>query len=253
MKVTALVVVFVALAAAPAAAHFGLILPSDDIVSSGDGSTLTLDVRFMHPFEGTMMEMKRPRAFGVVVGGEREDLLGTLRKKTVEGKTAWQASYRIRRPGDHLFYVEPEPYWEPAEEKFIAHFTKVVVNSHGLEEGWDSEAGLPVEIAPLTRPYGLWAGNVFQGVVKRGGRPVPHAEVEVEYYNPGGAVKAPSAAYVTQVIKADEDGVFTYAMPRSGWWGFAALMEADYTLRRGGRDYPVELGAVLWVRTREMR
>ena len=38
------------------------------------------------------------------------------------------------------------------------------------------------------------------------------------------AVKiAESDPYVTQIVKADEKGVFTYAMPYAGWWGFAAL------------------------------
>lgn len=40
------------------------------------------------------------------------------------------------------------------------------MNALGLEEGWDSEIGLETEIVPLTRPYGLWTGNVFTGMVK---------------------------------------------------------------------------------------
>lgn len=41
------------------------------------------------------------------------------------------------------------------------------------------------------------------------------------------------------------------AAPAAGWWGFAALNTADYTLAREGTDKPVELGAVLWVRFEE--
>lgn len=234
-------------------AHFGAVIPSEDIVSQEDGREITLSLKFIHPFEGHYMEMKRPRAFGVLVGGKKEDLLPELKEKKVEGASAWEAAYEVRRPGDHVFYMEPEPYWEPSEETFIVHYAKVVVNALGLEEGWDFEAGLECEILPLTRPYGLWAGNVFQGVVKSGGRPVPNAAVEVEYLNEGGGVKAPKEPYVTQVLKADGNGVFTYAMPKAGWWGFAALLRADRKIPRGGREYPVETGAVLWVRTREMK
>jgi len=32
-----------------------------------------------------------------------------------------------------------------------------------MEEGWDQPLGLKAEILPLTRPYGLWAGNTFCG------------------------------------------------------------------------------------------
>jgi cobalt/nickel transport protein len=234
-------------------AHFGVIIPSDDIVSKEDKKEITLQIKFMHPFEGHYMNMEMPKAFGVMVDGNKHDLLQTLKKNVVKGSTTWEASYKIKQPGDHVFFVEPAPYWEPAEESFIIHYTKVIVNAFGKEEGWDSEVGLKTEIVPLTRPYGLWAGNVFQGIVKVDSKPVPYAEVEVEYYNEGGRVKAPDETYITQVVKADANGVFSYAMPKAGWWGFAALNTADFKLKHEGKEYPVEIGAVLWVKTREMK
>jgi len=234
-------------------AHFGLIIPSDDIVSKGDEKKIGLQIKFIHPFEGQYMNMERPKAVGVMVDGKRDDLLPVLKRKMVKGFSTWEAAYRIKGPGDHIFFVEPEPYWEPAEESFIIHYTKVIVNALGREEGWDDEVGLKTEITPLTRPYGLWAGNVFQGIVKVNGKPVPYAEVEVEYYNEEGKIKPPADPYITQVVKADANGVFTYAMPKAGWWGFAALSTADFKLKHEGKEYPVEIGAVLWVKTREMR
>jgi cobalt/nickel transport protein len=234
-------------------AHFGMIIPSDDIVSKDDNKKITLYVQFAHPFEGHLMNMERPRAFGVMDGGKKINLLEALKKVNVNGFATWVTAYRIKRPGDKVFFVEPAPYWEPAEETFIIHYTKVIVNALGLEEGWDTEVGLKTEIVPLSRPYGLWAGNIFQGIVKVDGRPVPYAEVEVEYYNEDGKVRPPAGPYVTQVIRADGNGVFTYAMPKAGWWGFAALSTADFKLRREGKEYPVEIGAVIWVRTREMK
>ncbi len=199
------------------------------------------------------MNMVRPKAFGVMVRGKKKNLLNTLQKNIIKSFTTWIAKYTIKKPGDHIFYVEPQPYWEPAEESFIIHYTKVIVNALGMEEGWDQEIGLKTEIIPLTRPYGLWTGNVFQGIVKVDGKPVPYTEVEVEYYNEDGTVKAPAAPYITQVIKADSNGVFTYAMPKAGWWGFAALNTAEYKLTHNGKEYPVEIGAVLWVKTIDMK
>jgi cobalt/nickel transport protein len=56
------------------------------------------------------------------------------------------------------------------------------------------------------------------------------------------------------VIKADADGVFSYAMPRAGWWGFAALLEGDEPMKNPqGETVPVETGGLIWVRTRDMR
>jgi len=85
------------------------------------------------------------------------------------------------------------------------------------------------------------------------GKPAPFCEVEVEYFNEGGEVHAPAEPFITQVIKTDSQGVFTYAMPKAGWWGFAALGEAPYKLRHEGKEYPVEMGAVIWVRVEDMR
>lgn len=249
MAITIMMLVFFSLSWA----HFGVIIPSDDIVGKEDKKTITLDVKFIHPFEGHYMNMEMPKAFGVMVEGKKQDLLKTLQKKEIKKMTTWETSYQIKSPGNYIFFVEPTPYWEPSEETFIVHNTKVIVNALGLEEAWDQEVGLKTEIVPLTRPYGLWAGNVFQGIVKVDGKPVPYADVEVEYYNEGGKIKPPAEPYITQVVKSDQNGVFTYAMPKAGWWGFAALSTADYKIAKDGKEYPVEIGAVLWVKTRDMK
>jgi len=240
--------------AVPAFAHFQMIIPSDEIVSAGESRTLNLNLIFTHPFEGMGLDMKSPARFGVWVAGKEKDLLGTLRESRYQDRagekfSAYQASYKIRKPGDHLFFVEPHPYWEAAENRFIIHYTKTVVNAFGMEEGWDHELGLKAEIIPLTRPYGLWTNNLFRGIVKLNGQPVPFARVEVEYFNDKGEVTAPADPFITQTIKADAQGVFSYAMPKSGWWGMAALMDSKETKDHEGKAYPVELGAVLWIKT----
>jgi cobalt/nickel transport protein len=58
---------------------------------------------------------------------------------------------------------------------------------------------------------------------------------------------------ITQTIKADGNGVFTYAAPVSGWWGFAALNPADFKLPHQGEQKDVELGAVIWVYFHKMK
>jgi cobalt/nickel transport protein len=73
------------------------------------------------------MEVGSPVPFGVLVGERKTDLRTALAGRVVEGKTAYRAEYVVQRPGDHLFYLEPAPYWEPAERKMIVHYTKVAV------------------------------------------------------------------------------------------------------------------------------
>ena len=237
-----------------AAAHFQELIPSTEIIDRSSGPNVTLDLSFTHPMErGPVMPMGEPAAFGVLTADGRQDLKDRLEPVEVDGNVAYRAAFRVQHPGDYIFFVEPAPYWEPTEGVMIVHYTKTIVDAYGAEQGWDQMVGLPVEIDPLTRPYGLWTGNLFTGVVKKGGEPVPFAEIEVEWRNDG-SVTPPADPFVTQVLKADAQGQFSYAMPRAGWWGFAALIEGDEPMPGPeGTPVPVEQGALIWVRARDMQ
>lgn len=243
-----------ALFPAASAAHFLELLPSTDIVSSPQQANLNFTLKFTHPMsQGPMMNLAKPRAFGVVGPMGKQDLLAQLTAQQTDNKQYFTAQYHIKRPGDYLFYTVPQPYWEPAEGKMIVHYTKVVVDAYGMEDGWDTELGFPTEIVPLTRPFGLWTGNLFQGVVKRFGKPVPFAEVEVEWQNDG-SITPPADPYVTQVIHADANGTFSYVMPKAGWWGFAALLEGKQPMKNPqGQAVPVEQGGLMWINARDMK
>lgn len=243
--------VYLAVGAVPALAHFQEIIPSADVLP--EGGSVTVDMIFTHPFEGgPVMEMKRPVAVGVLSNGKRTDLSGAITEKPVGDASGWTLNYDVKEPGAAIFYVEPQPYFEPAENKQIIHYSKVLVDGYASGEGWDELVGLPVEIQPLTRPTGIWTGNLFSGVVLKKGKPVPFAEVEVEFINDG-SVEAPNDAFITQVIKADANGTFSYAMPRAGWWGFAALLEGDEPGKSpDGKDVPIEEGALIWMKATDM-
>jgi cobalt/nickel transport protein len=249
-----LFVVIVAGQAGKLGAHFQVLLPNADVIGPDNDRRIRIEAVFTHPMEnGPVMDMGPPRRFAVIVGEEQTDLMPALRTHSVDGKQAYRAEYRFRQPGDHLFFLEPAPYWEPAEQKMLIHYTKVVVDVMGGGGGWDRVVGLPVEIEPLVRPYGLWAGNTFRGIVRHNGQPVPFAEVEVEYLNRNGTVQPPNEALVTQVVKADAHGVFSYTIPWAGWWGFAALVEADQQMPNPeGERVDVELGALIWVQAAEL-
>ncbi len=247
------------LASPDAHAHFGMTIPTENIVEETSREPLKVNLMFAHPFEGRSMNMEKPATAGVLHNGQKTLLTDKLKALDLtmyadeKPSRAWRAYHSIDSPGDYIFFMEPKPYWEPAEDSYIVHYTKVIVNAFGKEVGWDEEVGMKTEIVPLTRPYGLYVGNVFQGVVKVDGKPAPFTEVEVEYFNRGGQSKVQATPFVTQVVKADANGVFTYAIPKAGWWGFAALSTDSRTLERGGREKPVEIGAVLWVKAEDFR
>jgi cobalt/nickel transport protein len=230
-----------------ALAHFGMLIPSHAVVEDKKDSLISLELSFSHPMEMIGMPLLNPKAFQVIIDGKAEDISSALQAAKIMGHDAWKAQYTIKKPGAHQFVMEPQPYWEAAEDCFIIHYTKTYVAAFGEEEGWDEPLGLKTEILPLTRPFGNYTGNVFQGQVLLDGKPVPNAAVEVEYYNKDGEYAAPNEYMVSQAVKADADGVFTFGIPFAGWWGFAALNTADETMQHEGKDKDIELGAVIWV------
>ncbi len=230
-----------------ALAHFGMVIPDQHIINQEKKST-NITLSFSHPFENIGMDLAQPNKFTVTVNGVTTDLLSTLEPVSFMQHKGWKSTFNFNRPGIYQFVMEPTPYWEPAEDLSIIHYTKTIIPAFGDDEGWDKPVGLPTEIVPLLRPFGNYAGNSFCGQVLMKGNPVAGAEVEVEFYNEGNKLQPTSDYHVTQVIKADSNGIFTFTCPLAGWWGFAALTEAEYTLKNpDGMDKGVELGAVLWI------
>jgi len=86
-------------AAGPASAHFGMVIPSDQMVMGGEEKEITIELKFWHPFEDHGMELMKPARFGVVANGKEIDLLGTLQPTRTGGRQTWMTRYRIMRPG----------------------------------------------------------------------------------------------------------------------------------------------------------
>ncbi|OKY73739.1 MAG: hypothetical protein BM485_16890 [Desulfobulbaceae bacterium DB1] len=235
-----------------ASGHFLEIIPSTDIVTAGSTQKIDVNLAFSHPGgKERVPEMAAPEQIFVLHGGEKTDLQDLLAPGKLERKSAYGFVASVQNPGDHVFAVAAAPYWDSTEKKLIVQYAKVVVNGFERETGWDEPIRFPVEIDPLVRPYGLWTGNSFRGVVKHNGRPVPFADIEVTYRSRNGEVMIPAEPFRTQVLVADINGVFTYTMPRAGWWGFAALIEGEMVEYEGKR-VEVELGGLMWVRCVDM-
>jgi len=237
-----------------AQAHFGMVIPDSSVVMGLREAPLALTLSFSHPMAMEGLSLEKPKAFkmffnGSLVRGHEDVISQMLRPAKVLEQEAWSVNCPLTamRPGIYSFFMETQPYWEKTEERFIIHLVKTSVGAFGAEKGWDEPLGLKTEIVPLTRPFGNYAGNLFQGLVLLDGRPVPGAMVEVEYYNRDLEREAPNDYLITQVVKADSQGVFSYAAPFAGWWGFAALHILPEKLEYCGNTGEVELGAVIWV------
>ena len=272
MKKIFLAIAISLLLGSSAYAHFQMLYTPESALEKG--TTIELREIFTHPFadEHTMdmghqhdsNQLAKVDAFYVINKGKKKDLLETLQNITWKGNhnsaAAYKSKYKAKRMGDHLFILQPAPYYEAGEDIYIQQITKMIVNVVGAPTDWDKELGLKAEIVPLTKPYSIWTGSTFTGIVKSNGEAVPFADIEVEYLNRdvdlennamGPAyVKAPQDSFVTIGIKADANGQFTFGLPRAGWWGFCALGAGSDTEFKGKE---LSQDAVIWVQVKDMK
>jgi len=254
---------FALLLTAPAFAHFQMIYTPE--MARTKCGKIDLKLVFTHPYEaGHTMEMGTCESFFTIHKGKKTNLLDTLKPITWTSLTntakAWETTYRLRGMGDWIFCLKPAPYLEESEGAYIQQFAKIVVNVGGLPTDWDAEAGLATEIMPLNKPYNMLTGNVFRGIVNSNGKPVPFAEIEVEYMNHTpdmarntfvkgeNARTSPVFSWPT-TIKANARGEFSYGFPKAGWWGFCALGSGPVTEFKGKE---LSQDAVIWVEVTDM-
>lgn len=241
-------------------AHFQLAYTQEtQIARPGD---VPVKLIFWHPFEnGHVMDMAMPRAVYAIHRGKKIDMMGSLSEISFAGVdntgVAYDASVPVKRAGDYVIVVEPEPYFEESEDKYIQQISKSFINRAGLPTDWERDLGLVAEIVPLSKPYNIIAGSSFTGRVMAEGKPVANAEIEVEYIaaEPDMATNTPGPATTSAmpggavVILSDANGYFTFAIPRAGHWGFAALNIGPDTEFNGKE---LSQDAVIWVRAYEM-
>ena len=61
----------------------------------------------------------------VITADTSTNLLSRLQLKDAAEASQWTFQYQVTEPADHIFYVEPQPFWEPAEGKMIIHYIYV--------------------------------------------------------------------------------------------------------------------------------
>jgi len=243
--------------ATTARAHYHMLLPDRHSVKSGDKVIVTY--QFGHPFEHELFDTEKPvKAVAFHPDGNSVDLLPSFEKVKLQGRegkdvAAYRFTFQPAARGDYTLVVESPPIWM-ADEKHFLHDTCRVTIHADAQKGWDlpaAERG-QFSITPLTRPYGLRAGMVFQARVRAPGAGLPISYlVEIERYNPMAPKSLPPDEHITFAVKTDA-GVATCTLPDPGWWAVTAIRKLDpkqeATMKdHDGKDYPVIDRATLWV------
>jgi cobalt/nickel transport protein len=240
---------------APAAAHFSMLLPESASVKKDEAVTILY--QWGHPFEHQLFDAPPPeRVYVVSPDGKRTDLLSTLdvfKHPTGDGKQV--LAYRLRftptARGDYVFVLRTRPIWMEEEGEYFEDTVKVVLHVQA-QKGWDASAGEPLEIVPMTRPYGLEPGMVFQSQLqwRPPGMDTPVAPVtrpvEIEHYNTFPPRRLPPDEQVTRTARADANGVVTSTLTEAGWWCVTASRPHGKR-DRDGKLRPVLERTTFWV------
>jgi cobalt/nickel transport protein len=244
------------LAVTAAEGHFTMFLPQSPTAKKGE--PLTIVYQWGHPFEHQLFDAPRPdRLQAIDPDGKSRLLTKSLEKVAVKAEGKDVAAYRLnftpQKRGDYTFILSTPPIWMAEDREFLQDTIKLVVHVQA-QKNWDAEDNGHFQIVPLTRPYGLHAGMVFQARVLDQARtlgkppvmPQPGLSVFIERYNPQPPKTLPPDELITFTTRTDPNGVATCTLPSAGWWCIAAQRDAG---RRPyeGKEYPVRQRVILWV------
>lgn len=248
-----IVLFFLAATAGTANAHFHMLMPDRHSIKTDE--TVTLTYQFGHPFECELFDADRPEKARVFApDGKETDLLLKLDKVELPGKDGKKmAGYRVKFTpvdrGDYTFVFDSPAVWLEEEKHFLHDSVRVVVHVQ-TQNGWDhlctGERGFG--IVPMTRPYGLRPGTVYQARIIEGGS----HRVEVERYNSTPPKELPPDELITLTLRSDRAGVATCSLPDPGWWVICATrnpmaMNLPPKKERDGKSHPIIERAVLLV------
>lgn len=226
-------------------AHLPELIP--DAALAAKGKPVTLRYGLGHPYERELLASKRPRSLIVQLPQLKGSVdLSTELQATRAGESK-AVTFIPRESGDYIGSLTCAP--TQMGKSLVYDTTKVVISVGGAQRGWDALMGHPVEIAPLTRPYGLTKGCGFRGVVLRHGKPMPNAVVRFEHRSvtPPPKEGRPDGVFVTRVEKANERGEFSMTLPEDGWWVIFALAPGKKTVKDGKPVKTLHRGS-FWVK-----
>jgi cobalt/nickel transport protein len=265
---------------ATAPAHYNMLLPEAASVKRGEAVTITY--QWGHPFEHQLFDAPPPRqVFVLAPDGKATELSKSLEKVALpvaDGKqvTAYRLRFTPEQRGDYVFLLRTPPIWLEEDQEFLQDTVKVVLHVQ-VQKGWDQmlwdhaaelqadnsgQTARYGEMVPLTRPYGLQPGLVFQAQAyftsskpgnSAAGRaagnvfaPLTKALVEIERYNPTAPAALPADEQITRTARTDPNGIVTYTLPEPGWWCITAQRDGGKE-EHDGKAFPVRQRTTLWV------
>jgi cobalt/nickel transport protein len=238
--------------------HYSMLLPES--WSGKKDQPITFTYQWGHPFEHQLFDAPAPELVVILApDGKVSDQTKGLEKIAVPSGdmkvTAYRFKFTPNQRGDYVVVLRTPPIWMKDENEFWQDTVKVVLHVQA-QKGWDHKHKEDFEWSPLTRPYGLEAGMVFQAKIlqemkttsesKPAHVPLSGALVEVELYNKEPPTPLPPDEQITRTAKTDPNGVVTCTLTQGGWWCLTTGREVGVK-EHEGKNFPVRQRSTFWV------
>ena len=166
-RLTLLSVVGLFAAASPAVGHYQMLLTPTP--SAKKDQPVTIIYQWGHPFEHQLFDAPPPERVVIIApDGKISEQTKALEKigilSTSESKekvTGYRFQFKPDQRGDYVIVLQTPPIWMKDEGEYWQDTVKMIVHVQA-QKGWDHFHKESFEMMPLTRPYGLQPGMVFQ-------------------------------------------------------------------------------------------
>jgi cobalt/nickel transport protein len=242
----------------PALAHFHVYWPQAEGCYAKPGEQVKWQYFWGHPFEMLIDDAQPPKIFMFTPQKKKESLEPqeiTLKDQASgQDRKAFSVDYTPPGLGDYYLCLESPPYFIPAEQEFWQDYVKEPLHVMA-EKGWDQSVGLPVEILPITRPYGWPAGSVFKGQALAKNKALTRATVDIEKFNgffvprdklPRDRLGEENSPLIARVTKTDRMGYFICTLDSPGWWIISVSAPGGKKVHER-KTYPLEMRGCLWI------
>ena len=241
-----------------ALAHYQVVWPQFEGCYAKPGELVRWQYFWGHPYDMLIDDAEPPKFFIFTPEEKKVDLEPqeiTLKDPASgQNRKAFAVEYKPPGMGDYYLCAESPAYFIPAEEVFWQDYVKEPL--HVMKEGgWYDAVGLPVEIIPITRPYGWPAGSVFKGQALAKKRALTRATVEIEKFNgffvprdklPRDRLGEENSPLITRITKTDRMGYFVCTLDSPGWWIISVSAPGGRKTHER-KSYPLEMRGALWI------
>jgi cobalt/nickel transport protein len=232
-------------------AHFPMLKHTSPFAAFAKPVTVIFAVG--HPFEQEYEDAKKPELVMVIDPiGKRVDVTESLQPERFatrgETKQRWNFEYTPMIKGDTIIRLDSHAEVDLDGGTVYQEYIKTWVHAE-RQRGWDQRTGQPLEIVPLTRPYGLVEGAVFSGRLMKGDAPVSDTEIYLERFveQELAAEEYPPEALITFSVKTDKDGYFAYTLNEPGWWVIGGYADGVGNKEISGKVLTLDAFAGIWL------